>query len=111
MRCVILTPFGVPVDPDVNRIFAIESAPIADCARSAPAGSPSSELASPITRTFGTAAAKRAADRASGTNAANGSSTAISARSRAGSAPARRYPVEIGAAGIPAYTAPSATAA
>ena len=27
MRCVLTTPFGAPVEPDVNRIFAIESGP------------------------------------------------------------------------------------
>src|SRR5258708_22751719 len=25
MRCVLITPFGVPVEPEVNRIFAMDS--------------------------------------------------------------------------------------
>ena len=34
IRCVLTTPFGVPVDPDVNRIFAALSGPTAANARS-----------------------------------------------------------------------------
>ena len=34
MRCVLITPFGAPVDPDVNRIFATVSGPTVACASS-----------------------------------------------------------------------------
>jgi hypothetical protein len=34
MRCVLITPFGLPVDPDVNRIFAIVSPFTRACASS-----------------------------------------------------------------------------
>jgi hypothetical protein len=34
IRCVLITPFGSLVEPDVNRNFAIVSGPICACARS-----------------------------------------------------------------------------
>ena len=34
MRCVLITPFGRPVDPDVKRILAIVSGPTRACASS-----------------------------------------------------------------------------
>ena len=42
MRCVVMTPFGVPVEPEVNRNFAIVSGPIlaAACARASRASRP-----------------------------------------------------------------------
>ena len=86
MRCVVITPFGVPVEPDVNKIFAVVSGPTAVCARSAAAGSSSSAAASRRIASRGAACATRSASAASGTNAAHGRSTSSSARKRAGSA-------------------------
>jgi hypothetical protein len=34
MRCVLTTPLGMPVEPEVNRIFATVSGPIFACSRS-----------------------------------------------------------------------------
>ncbi len=34
IRCVLMTPFGTAVEPDVSRIFAIVSGVMASCARS-----------------------------------------------------------------------------
>ena len=42
MRCVLITPFGMPVEPEVNRIFATVSGPTLPWAASAAAGSASS---------------------------------------------------------------------
>ena len=61
MRCVVMTPFGVPVEPDVNRIFATVSGPTCACARSAACASPSSASASPKTSSSGSIARTRAA--------------------------------------------------
>ena len=42
MRCVLITPFGMPVEPEVNRNFAMVSGVTRACAASAASGAASS---------------------------------------------------------------------
>ena len=56
MRCVLITPFGAPVEPDVNSTFATVSAPTRAWASSTSAS-----------RRVGSSAAKLVDCRASGT--------------------------------------------
>ena len=123
IRWVLTTPFGLPVDPDVKRIFAIVSGPTATLARSSEA--PGAVLRRSLTVvafgalffvTSGTpgqrgrdgAAAKRAG---SSTYATPGPTTSTIARSFAKSRDASEYAGDTGAAGTPACIAASCTSA
>ena len=47
MRCVLITPFGMPVEPEVNRNLAMVSAVTRACAASAASGAASSLSSDP----------------------------------------------------------------
>src|SRR5580658_2260582 len=121
IRCVLTTPLGVPVDPDVKRIFAIVSGPTDAFARASAV--PGEALRSALTvavegprlarrGTPESAAASAFAYRAgSSAKTTPGPTVATSSRSLAKSRETSEYAGETGAAGIAACIAASWTSA
>ena len=71
MRCVLITPFGWPVEPEVNRIFAMVSGPTLACAASTAAvGVVAARSANSVALRFGGGLAVTAISTSCGTVAA-----------------------------------------
>ena len=111
MRCVLITPFGAPVEPDVNRIFATVSGFRRENATSSvEPGLVSSSRATGV-EVAPTAASAPANFSGSAANTSPGRSSSKMDFSLAKSFDISEYAGEIGATGTPTCIAPSASRA